>query len=165
MDSRKLIAEAIETLRLEHPPELLAPHRYANVLKAIFEAHCQSGVRGMKRSWWWDDLKAPTAAAQPDDVFEVIKRLVPAEADIWLLVESNRDKRYGQYWVYQATLDVALAVLQECPMMEYYLVDRHLEWLLCENHHGVLCASGKPMTSRLRNACAQHLLAQRAAQA
>jgi hypothetical protein len=34
---------------------------------------------------------------------------------------------------------------------EYYIVSKKFEWLLCEDHHGVLIGVGQPVIERIEN--------------
>lgn len=52
---------------------------------------------------------------------------------------------------YRGTIRAILAVLRDCPAFEYCIVPTQTDWLLCENHHGVLMAIGEPVESRLRD--------------
>jgi hypothetical protein len=42
-------------------------------------------------------------------------------------------------------------VIADCPAFEYCIAPAGLEWLLVENHHGVLYAIGEPVASRLQH--------------
>lgn len=104
------------------------------------------GANGIETGWWWEHLKGPTTSRTVGDALAVLDGTLPPDASVWLLVEDypadGSQKRIGRHWVLEADVRSALRVLTDVHYVEYYLVDRKCEWLVCENHHGVLVAAG-----------------------
>lgn len=45
---------------------------------------------------------------------------------------------HGKYWMAEANGVGILTVLRKTYYFEYFVVNGHMTWLICENHHGVL---------------------------
>jgi hypothetical protein len=91
--------------------------------------------------WWWERIREPYSAAhfEDDRAFEHLPGLAPAaDAPCHLLVDVGENEPAA----YALTPRLASRVLAECLFMEYYLVGSECEWLLCENHHGLVIAAG-----------------------
>lgn len=43
----------------------------------------------------------------------------------------------GKYWIAEATGIAIIRLIGEMHGFEYYIVDREMNWMLCENHHSV----------------------------
>jgi hypothetical protein len=90
------------------------------------------------------------AHAQPVDAVATLKSLIPAGELVWFVAEAkSQGKENGNFWLYESTMETIVPVLQCVQPFEYYVVSKKCEWLVCENHHGQLIASGEPMASKL----------------
>lgn len=87
----------------------------------------------------------------PDPV-KTLEQLIPASESVWFIAEARGKKHVGNFWLYEGEVSAICAVLRECPAFEYYVVEKKMRWLVCENHHNVLIASGEPMASSLGEA-------------
>jgi hypothetical protein len=111
----------------------------ARALTASFLSHFTGGVDAR---WWWEHFKVPVATARFSDGkgFTRIWALVPdAQEKVWFVAE---DDQLPHFPVYDATPSTAQEVIGECYGFEYYLIAKDLSWLLCENHHDTLIATG-----------------------
>ncbi len=107
---------------------------YEAILDSIAERFLNRGRHDRDKTWWWDCLANKTESSAPTDVFaELRKRLHPEEA--YWFVASEED---GKYWLAEATGAAIPEVLGEMHGFEYYIIDRKMSWLLCENHHDTL---------------------------
>ncbi len=52
--------------------------------------------------------------------------------------------------VYEFDLNSAIAILDEMYLFDFYLVDKKYNWLISEEHRGVLVSVGEPVTSNLQ---------------
>jgi hypothetical protein len=146
-----MIADEIETVRgtLGLQEEEFRRLPEAEALQIHKESEAQF-VKTPGKRWWWDHFRArPARAAFHDQhAYERITQIVPdARARAYLIPASEAGKNP---LVYACTVQAAQRVLGECYAFEYYLVAANWEWLLCENHHGVLMAIGEPAETRLR---------------
>lgn len=149
MGTREHITEAAKALGLESRLSLVAPNRYQGILERIIAARTLLHKSATSALWWWEALREPVAFTQPADSVEALKRLVTPNESVWFVVEAGGPKKSGNFWLYESTIEVICAVLREIPACEYYVVSRKLDWLLCENHHDVLIASGAEMVARM----------------
>ena len=119
-------------------------HEYQELLEKIAERFLARGVRDLSKTWLWEYFHTPISGSYPEDsLAELEKRLSPDER-YWFLA-SEED---GKYWVADGTGAGILAVLRETHHFEYYIVERKLSWLLCENHHQCLIeAAAKTVSS------------------
>lgn len=148
-DARETIAAAAEQAGLGDRIQLVGPHRYLSVLIAILEARTKRGRRGLEDSWWWESLRDPVSV-RVSDTNATLRRILPCDESVWLLIENfGAPKKRGHHWLYRAIARDALNLILELPYCEYYLVSPRYDWLVCENHHGLLIASGAPIAERL----------------
>ncbi|OWA33553.1 hypothetical protein B9G55_19520 [Saccharibacillus sp. O16] len=96
----------------------------------------------------WNRLREPYYSSgfldHPYRYFpEIIK-----EDRIWFLVEDFDEK----IWVYegQSACIFEQMIPELYQLKEYYLVSKKYEWLVCENHNGILCFSGKEIIDRMK---------------
>src|SRR5437764_6211066 len=152
MGTRELLTEAVKSLELEARLKLVEPHRYQRIFERIIACRTTLDKSATSALWWWESLREPVAYVQPTDPVAMLKGLVPQSEPVWFVVEANSSKKLGNFWLYESTIEPICAVLQELPPLEYYIVGKKCEWLLCENHHNHLIASGEPMATRLAQA-------------
>jgi hypothetical protein len=127
--------------------------RYEAILLEIIEWFTTLKRGGLNELWWCHAFKEPkhSWAACPVIYTPALRDLVPADETVWLVAEDwCRQKKHGNFWLYEGRIDAITAVLDEARAFEFYLVSKKFEWLLCSNHHDVLMAVGEPMTTKLR---------------
>jgi hypothetical protein len=140
------VERSIEELGLAHLVRL--PSAEAEGLFKEIDARF---VEGARRRWIWESFRLPHASRrfEDDKAFARLPLLVPSVAERLLFFpRSDADATCA----YEGTIDTIVAVIGDCAAFEYCIVPPGLEWLLCENHHGVLMAIGEPVQSRLRAA-------------
>lgn len=101
------------------------------------------------RRWIWESLSVTSVSRQFADAqaYKRLVHIVPSCTDKLLFFpESDEDRRRA----YAGAIGPIVALIGECPAFEYCIVPERLEWLSCENHHGVLIAAGEPPASLLR---------------
>lgn len=148
---RQLITHAVRKLGLQGSFELVRPHRYRSILERIIAERTLLSKDAVAASWLWDSLRPPVASASPVEPLAALRFLLPRNERVWFLAEDadSTRKKEGNFWLYDAATESICALLPELPHFEYYVVSRKCEWLLCENHHGRLIASGQPMARLL----------------
>jgi len=129
-------------------PADLAPLPAAEA-RAVVGQVLEAFVREPSARWWWDHLTKPALGASFHDgrAFARLMRILPVgQEKAWFIVEPDE----LPFAVYSASARAIEQVLGECPAFEYYVVGPGMDWLVCENHHGVLKAVGAGAESRLR---------------
>jgi hypothetical protein len=112
----------------------VGPHEWEPLLRGIAERFLERGVRDMPCVWWWDCWKNPDPSLQPADALTYLESRLPREPSFWFLA-SEED---GKFWVAKASGEGIIRVLRNVHYFEYYIVSRDLQWIISENHHGVL---------------------------
>lgn len=149
MGTRELLTEAAKKIGLETEIKLVEPHRYLAILERIIASRTSLNSAAVSALWWWEALREPVAYTQPSDALCTLKALIDPNESIWFVVEAGSQKERGNFWLYDSKIGPVCAVLQELPLVEYYIVQKKLQWLVCENHHGLVIASGEPMATKL----------------
>jgi hypothetical protein len=133
----KNLRDRINDVLKEHPEiefRFCRPGRYEAVLDGIAERFLTRGRYDLDQTWWWACLANQTESSVPADVFAELRKRLHPEESYWF-VASEED---GKYWVAEASGAAIPEVLGEMPPFEYYIIDRKMTWLLCENHHDTL---------------------------
>jgi len=143
------IGQAISRLGL-NPASMrpLLPPQSETVYFAVLNHFVASG----DRKWWWEDFREPGRSITFEDGngWTRVSDIAPdANEPVWFIAE---DDSFPHYPVFETTPEIASLVIGECYGFEYYLVAKDLSWLLCENHHNVMCAAGAAVEARLQNA-------------
>jgi len=102
------------------------------------------GKKSLERIWLWDSIKEPYKSYQPDDGIGELKSLLNESESYWFIA-SDED---GKYWVLEGTGKALVKVLSETRYFEYYITDKAISWLICENHHGVMVLKGSIESKR-----------------
>lgn len=119
--------------------------------EAVFRAVVDRFVASGDRRWWWEDFrKSGVSAKFPDgDGWRHVVDIVPERHErVWFIVEECQLPHFP---VYEATVHDAMTIVGECYGFEFYIVPKELNWLVCETHHGVVCAIGEAVEGRLLN--------------
>ena len=146
MDLRSEIS--IECKKLKIDPARFSPVniiKWRNIERRIAAKFLRNGLADAKYRWWWEHLKSPVSSALVYDPISTIQKLVPSNESVFLIVEDDSDK----FWLYDGYIEEFRLVLEELYHFEYYVVSKKMEWLLCQNHHCYLIASGNQMAKSL----------------
>ncbi len=122
--------------------------QWAPVLKMIFEKFANTSETGV--TWLWSKLKNHGVHFQTENGLNYLDSLFEPETEVWILFEDwDRTKKNGNYWVFEGNYGSTVNVLNNMHCIEYYIVDRKINWIIIENHHDILIAVGEPAESRL----------------
>ena len=122
------------------------PHKWFGILNRVSGAFLERGDLASTDSWWWERLSGEPVSFVPENAAGTIGELVAGEQSAFLILE-NPPKR----WVFEVDPSVVAKLLGESVGIdEYYVVDTKLRWLVAENHHGVVVATGAPMEESAR---------------
>jgi hypothetical protein len=113
------------------------------VLDAVLATFTTGGVGNRGRLWIWEALRDPQFSVVGQRELESLLILGSPDTPVWLVVEDfDGTKQDSPFWVFEATLEAAVATLKNHHLLEFYIVSRALTWLVGENHHNVLFAAG-----------------------
>jgi hypothetical protein len=122
---------------------LVAPHRHREITLRIVEAFTTLGGEGLRAQWWWESFSNQVWALHPEDGLSVIADILTPHDRYWFVAWSTAlAKKESEFWLYEATGAAILQVIPEVHFHEFYVIEKKLSWLLCENHHGVVIACG-----------------------
>lgn len=147
------IDEAIKALNLSTDQfRLVELHQHEQILVAILERFTTLGKKGLNYPWWWTSLKEPRASIYDDYAPSLLEQLLPPQEVVWFIAEDvKRTKRNGNFWLYEGTVAAIVQLLGELFAFEYYLVSKKFEWLVGEDHSGILIGVGEPIVSAITN--------------
>jgi hypothetical protein len=149
MGTREQLTQVAKAIGVESQLRLVEPHRYQAILERIILGRTKLDRSAVSALWWWEALREPVAYVERPDPLETLRALISPDEPVWFVAEDGSSKKQGNFWLYESTIEPICAVLREMPLFEYYVVSKKLEWLVCENHHGYVIASGEPMVSKL----------------
>jgi hypothetical protein len=119
-------------------------HSFQEILDRIAERFLKEGRRDLRYAWLWERFRNELTSLHPDDPVSALESRLQPDERYWFLASDE----HGKYWVADATGAGILTTLREMYCFEYYVVNRNMTWLICENHHGVLIeASAAPPTA------------------
>jgi hypothetical protein len=124
--------------------EFLRMNDWQWILDKLADNFLSQGNRSLERIWLWDSIKKPFTSYQPDDGIEEIRSFLNRSDSYWFIA-TDED---GKYWVLEGTGQAIVSVLSESRCFEYYITNKKITWLICENHHGVMVLKGKIESER-----------------
>ncbi len=76
-----------------------------------------------------------------------LPKILPPDESFYVLYEdgcTDPNALYYKYWVYEGFAEeISRIILEGWGFHEMYIVSKKLEWIMSENHHGVLTAAGE----------------------
>ena len=114
--------------------------KWEDVLNQIADKFLRNGTRDLKSIWLWESFREPITFKQPDDPLQCLRDSLDSSTDYWFIATEDDSK----YWIAEATGGAIIRVIEEMYGFEYYVVDRGMNWILCENHHSVFIQSDQP---------------------
>jgi hypothetical protein len=152
-DFRADIEEAVKALSLSASTfKLVSLHEYEPILVSILERFTTLGKKGLNASWLWAALQEPHTSIHVAYPPGVLQKLVLPQEKVWFVAEDwRRTKRHGNFWLYEGTVAAIVKLLGEVHGFEYCIVSKKFEWLLGEDHHGVLTGVGQLVMEKIEN--------------
>lgn len=111
--------------------------KWEDILNRIANRFLRNGTRDLKSIWLWEAFRDPITSEQSDDPLQWLRNHLDSSADYWFIATEED----GKYWIADATGGAIIRVIEEMYGFEYYVVDRGMNWILCENHHSVFIRS------------------------
>lgn len=104
------------------------------IVNRMAEEFLNEGQQGLKNKWMWDEIIEPCNCFKPEDgIVELNKLLSPGES--YWFIASDEDSKF---WLMEGTGESIIQTLSEMRYFEYFITDKDLNWLICENQHGVM---------------------------
>ncbi|WP_444914642.1 DUF6756 family protein [Microbulbifer sp. TRSA007] len=114
------------------------------IMDKLADSFLSQGRQSLDRIWLWDSIKEPFTSYQPGNGIKELNSLL-SESDSYWFIASDED---GKYWVLEGTGKAIVRVLSETRYFEYYITNKEISWLICENHHGVMVLKGSIESER-----------------
>lgn len=132
----KNLRDAINEVLKEHPGiefRFCRLGQYEAVLDDIAEHFLARGRRDLNQVWMHHSFHEVIATSQPQDIFVELKKRLDEEEIYWFLASEDD----GKYWVAEGSGAGIIGVIRKMHDFEYYICDRKMSWILCEDHHGI----------------------------
>jgi len=134
------ITEAIKHITsLTYGINRLADKEVENLLDNILNIF----VYDRSQRWWWTALKYVEykEIIETGEGFKYLFQHLPSiTQECWFIVDDEDSNTHLVYSIHPYLLPVLLA---ECSFFEYYIIDKEMSWLLCENHHNQIIFAKK----------------------
>ncbi len=128
-------------------------YHYKEILRKIWGTFTALGHKAEEYSWINHHLSRSLVGYQPKNAIDVTKILgdiLPNDSKLWFIGQESKNGK-PKYWLYESDIFSILKLLDQMYIFDYYIVNKKYKWLVSEEHHGVLLASGEPVASRLEN--------------
>lgn len=124
---------------------------WLEVFKKIEARFIKKYNTNTKFNWWWENLKDDNIRFMIPEIagYNYLHYLVNPHEKLYLVI-SDSDRDPTKQWIYEGYIAPIQYVLSNLSKVEYYIVSKKYDWLLAENHHNIMIASGTARTT-LRN--------------
>ncbi len=145
-DLRIEISQTIKKLGIGNDRfQLVNIIKWKGIERRIADSFLRRGIRDLECEWWWEHLRGQVSSCVPYSPIEEICKLVPTDEKYYFVLEGNVGCK-SKFWLYEGYVRDLECILNELHYFEYYVVSKKMEWILCENHHGVLIGAGEKMS-------------------
>lgn len=112
--------------------------------KKLYSELLDFWVSSGDRRWWWEDFKKESFDfVDYEKPFEKLHEIIPdLKKKVWLMVEDDQEEYYP---IYDCEPSIIGQIIGECFGFEYYVIDKNMDWLICENHHNRLIGLGQKL--------------------
>ncbi|VAW72186.1 hypothetical protein MNBD_GAMMA12-2063 [hydrothermal vent metagenome] len=131
-------------------------YKYNEILKTIWKKFTSLGHKAEECSWINHNLSGSVVGYQPKNqqtVTKILSDILAKDSKIWFVGQDGKTGKNSKpkYWLYESDICSSLKILDELYCFDFYIVDKKYKWLISEEHHGVLVASGEPVASHLES--------------
>ncbi|WP_426060867.1 DUF6756 family protein [Hymenobacter sp. B1770] len=128
--------------QLQLPPEAfdaVGIHAWPAVLHKIQAAFVIKTSSNTHFNWWRESLKSPRYSIffEHGQAYECLHQLIDAQELVWF-VACDIDRDPSKFWLFQGQIHAIQSVLREHYSLNYYLVSKKYDWLICETDQDVL---------------------------
>lgn len=114
------------------------------VLNKIAETFLVHGKKDLEKVWLWESFKEPYTSSQPENALSELQGLLNPTEHYFFIASDE----HGKYWVMEGTGESIVSLISNSFCFEYYITNKTVSWLLCENHHGVMVQLGSNLGMR-----------------
>ena len=116
--------------------------KWEDILNRIANRFLRNGNPDLNSIWLWETFRGPLKTEQPSDPMQWLQDYLDSSENYWFIATEED----GKYWIAEATGTAIIRLIEEMYAFEYYVVDRQMNWILCENHHSVFICSDQSNT-------------------
>jgi len=113
-------------------------HKYQWVLERLAQENLKKGTQSLNKVWLWEEFNEPYESFEYDDSISKLETVLSKSEEFWFVASDEG----GKYWVLKGTGEGVVSLLKNMYFFEYYIINNEFDWLLCENHHGLVIAKG-----------------------
>ena len=153
---RKNIEKVINEFNLSDKFKSVNITQIENIDRKFMLSFMKNGRQSTKSyGWIWECLKDENQWGKhsPDykKTSEIIRYTAGAtNEDLYIIfTESYRER--DKFWYYEGKTDTMITVIEETAGIdEFYIFDKKFTYIIGQNHHDVIFATGKEKTERLK---------------
>lgn len=128
-------------------------YAYKDILQTIWDHFTKLGYKAKRHFWLNYHLAGNVATYMPNNLNDtrckILPAILPYDDKIWFIGADSKNQG-PKYWLYEATVESVVRILDEMHRFDFYIVNKKYRWLVTEEHHGMLLAVGEPVVSRLK---------------
>ncbi len=139
------VKEAIKILELgEDDIRLLNSKDRSQVFDKCFSHF----VKPNNKPWWWEDFRQDNFIISGfEEPYKHLINIIPnIQEKVWLITEDDGKVRFQ---IYECRPEILTKLIGECYGFEYYIINKEMKWLICENHHGILIGIGENLKKHI----------------
>ena len=153
---RKNIEKVINEFDLSDKFKSVNLTQIENIDRKFMLSFTKNGRQSTKfYGWIWECLKDENQWGKHSPDYKKTSEIIRYTAgttneDLYIIfTESYRERE--KLWYYEGRLDAMITVIEETAGIdEFYIFDKKFTWLLGQNHHDVIFATGNEKTERLK---------------
>jgi hypothetical protein len=149
------VRTAINSILRQHmiPNEILSEvgiHHWQSIIQKFEQTFIKKTHYTNQIFWYWQFLKSEGYSLQfiNDNAYKHLHKLIDKNERLFFMVEEKR--AIPKFWVYEGNIKGIQKVIDETFAFEYYIFSKKFEWLLCENHHGILIGLGEKIIEKMK---------------
>lgn len=128
----------------------VAHFAYKTILKKIWNRFTKLGHKA--EDYFWINSHIENAIGYQPKSGEAtganLKDIVPPCDKVWFVGQQTMNEQ-PKYWLYEGALHAVVEILDDMYFFDFYIVEKKFNWIVSENHHGILIASGEPVATKL----------------
>ena len=156
MEFRKNIEKVINESGLSEKLKSVNITQTENIDRNFMLSFVKNGRQSAKfYGWIWECLKDECSWGKhsPDykKTSEIIRYTVGnSDEELYIIFTETYRERY-KFWYYTGKADAMITIIEKTPGIdEFYIFDKKFIWLIDQNHHDVIFATGNEKVQRLK---------------